>query len=123
MIEEGFETELNTGMLKIGSTEDAVRPNELMLASIAGCSASVFSKILNKQRIEIKDLEVDAEIVKRNPDEANRIEKIHLHFTVKGSNLKEDKLKRNLVLSRKNCPMAVSVEGRIEIEETLEIVE
>lgn len=122
-VEEGFETELNTGTLKIGATEDAVRPGRLMLASIASCSASVFNKILKKQRIEIEDLEVEAEIVKRIPEEANRIEKIHLHFKVKGSGLNEDKLKRNLGLSRKNCPMAVTVEGRVEIEDTLEIIE
>lgn len=123
MTEEGFETETGFGTLKIGAMEDGLRPNKLMLASIAGCSASVFRRILNKQRVQIEDLTVEAEIVKRIPEEANRIKKIHLHFIVKGSHLKEEKLKRNLELSRKNCPMAVSVEGRIDIEETLEIIE
>lgn len=123
MTEEGFETETGFGTLKIGAMEDGIRPNQLMLASIAGCSASVFRRILTKQRIDIEDLTVEAEIVERIPEEANRIKKIHLHFIVKGSQLNEEKLKRNLELSRKHCPMAVSVEGRIDIEESLEMIE
>lgn len=111
------------GELAISGNEDyGFRPFQLMVASIAGCSGSVFSKILKKQRTEIEDLTINAE-VERNPKEANRIEHISLHYCIKGYNLNEDKLYRNLELSRKNCSMIRSVESSINIEETLEIIE
>ncbi|MDY0395790.1 OsmC family protein [Virgibacillus halophilus] len=79
-------------------------------------------KILKKQRIEFEELTIDAD-VKRNPDEADRIERIILSFTIKGENLDKEKLKKNLAIARKNCSMARSVENSIEIEETIEVVE
>lgn len=123
LTETGLETELPHGKLAMsGDKEFGFRPGQLMIASIAGCSGSVFQKILNKQRIEIEELVITAE-EERNPDEANKIVQITLHFEVKGSNLNKEKLERNLELSRKNCPMVRSVEGSIKIVETLKIIE
>lgn len=106
------------------SGDDALgyRPFQLMVASIVGCSGSVFKKILQKQRISFETLTVDAD-VERNPDEANRIEHITLHFTVKGKDLNEEKLKKSLTIARRNCAMVRSVEDSIHIEETLKITE
>lgn len=98
------------------------RPFQLMVASIAGCSAGVFHKILVKQRINLEDFSVEAD-VERNEDEANRIEKISLHFKVTGTDLNEKKLQRNLEISRKNCSMVQSVQGSIEVEEKLTIIQ
>lgn len=82
--EEGVRTSLGYGELDISGNEDhGYRPYQLMVASIAGCSASVFRKILTKQRVDVADLKITAEVV-RNPEEANRIDKIHLHYVVKG---------------------------------------
>ncbi|ALX48973.1 OsmC family protein [Lentibacillus amyloliquefaciens] len=121
--EEGLRTEFEYGQLDIsGNAEHGFRPYQLMVASIAGCSASVFRKILNKQRMEAADMKVTAE-VKRNPDEANRIERIDLHYVIKGYHLDDEKLYKNLALARKNCSMVRSVEDSIHIEETLESVE
>ena len=120
---DGVETELNTGKLKIASTEDGVRPNELMLASIAGCSLAVFRNILQKQRVEFNDLAVDAEITERNEDKANRIESINLDFKVKGKDLKLEKLEKNLVLSQKHCPMVATVKGCVDITHSIVIEE
>jgi uncharacterized OsmC-like protein len=120
--ENGMRTELEYGQLDIsGNEEFGFRPYQLMVASIVGCSSSVFMKIMEKQRTEIHDLQVNAE-VRRNPEEANRIEKIHLNFMIKGKQLDPDKLYKNLEISRKNCSMVRSVEDSIEIEESIEIV-
>lgn len=93
-----------------------------MVSSIAGCSLGVFRKILDKQRMNYEDIQVSAEVT-RNPDEANRIEKIHLHFVVKGYHLNQDKLLKNLEISRSNCSMVQSVENSINVEETLECIQ
>src|SRR5699024_6764782 len=121
--EEGVRIDLDYGELNISGDETfGFRPFQLMVASIAGCSASVFRKILQKQRTEIADMKITAN-VERNPDEANRIERIDLHYVIKGYHLDDDKLYKNLAVARKNCSMIRSVEDSITIEETLESVE
>ncbi|WP_226585231.1 OsmC family protein [Halobacillus litoralis] len=120
--ENGVRTSFEYGQLNISGDENfGFRPYQLMVASIAGCSVGVFRKILDKQRIEIEDLKVTAEI-KRNAEEANRIEDIHLHYVVKGYHLNEDRLHKNLEISRKNCSMVQSVKNSINVEETLECI-
>lgn len=121
--ENGMRVELPYGELDIsGNEEFGYRPFQLMVASIAGCSASVFRKILEKQRTEIVDLQISAE-VERNPEEANRIEKIVLHYVVKGRRLDPEKLYKNLEIARRNCSMVRSVENSITIEEQIDTVE
>lgn len=119
----GMRTELAYGVLSVSGNEDfGYRPFELMVASIAGCSGSVFRKILKKQRVGMEDLVITAE-VDRNPDEANRIERIKLKYTVKGRYLDPDKLYKSLAIARKNCSMIRSVENCVKIEEELTIIE
>ncbi|WP_368652720.1 OsmC family protein [Ornithinibacillus sp. 4-3] len=123
LTETGIETELPHGTLKMsGEKEHGFRPGELLVASIAGCSGSVFRKILVKQRLELNELEITAD-VERNPDEANKITKITLHFEVGKTDISLEKLERNLKLARKNCPMVRSVEDSIEIKEYITIKE
>ncbi|WP_079708799.1 OsmC family protein [Paraliobacillus ryukyuensis] len=120
--EKGVRVDLPYGVLDVSGDDDfGYRPYQLMVASIAGCSASVFMKILDKQRITFEDLVLQTE-VKRNPDEANRIEKIKLHYVIKGKNLSDEKLYKNLAVARKNCSMIRSVEDSITIEESLETI-
>lgn len=123
MKDEGVRINLDYGELDISGDEAyGFRPFQLMVASIAGCSASVFRKILKKQRTEIADMTIMAN-VERNPDEANRIERIDLHYVIKGYHLDDEKLYKNLAVARKNCSMVRSVEKSITIEETLETIE
>lgn len=119
---EGFQGELSHGNIDIAGDEQyGHRPGQLMVSSIAVCSASVLTKVLKKKRLDVQDLTVNAK-AERNPDKANRIEKIHLHFIIKGTDLVEDKIQRAVELARKNCPMVQSVLGSIEISESFEII-
>ncbi|WP_407270843.1 OsmC family protein [Radiobacillus sp. PE A8.2] len=121
--EQGMRIDLPYGELDVsGNEEYGFRPFQLMVASIAGCSASVYRKILDKQKIDYEDLIINAE-VERNEMEANRIESIHLEFVVKGRYLDEGKLYKNLEVARKNCSMIRSVENSINIKESLECIE
>ncbi|MGP4108193.1 OsmC family protein [Virgibacillus sp. L01] len=121
--ENGMQVDLEYGSLDVSGNEDyGFRPFQLMIASIAGCSGSVLRKILAKQRIKYEDLSINAE-AERNPEEANRIERIVLYYVIKGYHLDPDKLSKNLALARKNCSMIRSVEDSITIEEHLETIE
>jgi putative redox protein len=121
MKEGGFYTDLPFGTLEVsGNEEFGFRPYQLMVSSLAVCSGGVLRKILEKQRIAIEDITISAD-VKRNEEEANKIESIKLHFVIKGEGLKEEKLQKAMELTRKNCSMVQSVIGSIEVEETFEI--
>lgn len=121
--EKHIEAELGHGKLVISSdTEVGFRPVELLTSSVASCSGSVLYAILTKQRTEFSDLVIDAE-VERNKSEANRVVKMKLNFTVKGKNLNEKRMLRNLEITRRHCGMLRSVEDSIEVEETLTIIE
>lgn len=121
--ENSMKTEFDFGTLQIsGNEEHGFRPFQLMVASIVSCSGLVFRNILKKQRIEIEDMSITADVT-RNEKKANKIEKIALTYTLKGSHLNENKLNKSLAIAKRNCAMARSVESSIEIEEHLKLIE
>ncbi|KZM56665.1 MULTISPECIES: OsmC family protein [Aeribacillus] len=123
MKEIGYKTTFEYGELHVaGDVTFGFRPFQLMVSAIAGCSGSVFRKILDKKRIVYDDITIQAE-VERNEEKANRIEKIHLHFIISSSSedLDREQIQKCLELAHKNCPMVQSVEGSINITETFEL--
>jgi putative redox protein len=119
----GFYTELSYGRLSIsGDEKNGFLPSELLIASIAGCSGEVLRSILKKMRFHVEEIKIQT-TVRKNPDQANRIEEIFLHFIIKGSHLDQAKIKRALQLVKKHCSMVQSVLGSIHVEETFEIID
>ncbi|USY55490.1 OsmC family protein [Bacillus sp. 1780r2a1] len=122
MQEVGFSTDLPFGNLQVaGDDEYGFRPFQLMVSSIAVCSGGVLRKILEKKRIEVKDIHISADVT-RNEKEANRIESIHLHYKISGENLPHDKIEKSIELARKNCSMLQSVVNSINVMETFELI-
>ncbi|MGG4004028.1 OsmC family protein [Bacillus licheniformis] len=119
--QNGFEADLEYGKLKISSNEEAgFRPYQLLAASIAACSGTVLRKILEKKRIQLKDMIIETK-EERISEEAGRIKSIHLHFILKGENLGAEQIKKAMRIALKNCAMVRSVENSIDIIETFEI--
>lgn len=119
MREHGFQMDAEYGDLQIsGQGEYGYRPFELMVSSIVACSGLTFRKILEKMRLEFNDIHIAADII-RNPDIANRIEKVHLVFTIISTNATEEKLEKALELTEKNCSMIQSVKGSITITQSI----
>jgi putative redox protein len=122
MKEVGFKTKLEYGELHVAGDETyGFCPYQLLVSSIAVCSGDVLRKVLEKKRLRVEDMIIRANVT-RNENEANRIEKIHLHFIIKGENLDQEKVAKSLEVARKNCPMVRSVEGSIEVTETFELI-
>ncbi|SNZ16229.1 Uncharacterized OsmC-related protein [Terribacillus aidingensis] len=122
MKQHGFRIDLPHQTLDIDGDETfGIRPYQLMVSSIAGCSASVFRKVMEKQRLEIDDMEVLTE-VERDEQAANRITKITLTYIVRGFHLDKEQLEKNLQLAHKNCSMVQSVKDSIDIVEQLEVI-
>ncbi|MDQ0337514.1 putative OsmC-like protein [Caldalkalibacillus uzonensis] len=121
--ENGFITDLPYGQLHVSSdARYGFRPYQLLVSAVAVCSGGVLRKILQKQRMEIEDITLSAEVT-RKEDGAQEIEKIHIHFVIKGKNLDQKKIEKALALTRKNCSMVQSVINSIEVTETFELVD
>lgn len=95
MTENGFESALDFGTLTISSDETkGFRPYQLLVSSLVGCSGGVLRKVCEKMRMPVEEMEIDVLEVIRNPEEASRLEKVHIHFKLKGSNLNSTKMER-----------------------------
>lgn len=123
MKEHGYNMQTEFGELSISpDSEYGFRPFQLMIASIAGCSSTALKIVLTKMRIDFKDIKVSAK-AERNKAKANRIEKIHLHFVIKGENLRQEKIEKAGAVARKNCGMIQSVQDSIQVTESFEIIQ
>lgn len=112
--EEGFKfvatnatghTAVLDGPEKIGGTDDGLRPMEMVLMGLAGCSSFDLVTILQKQRQQIDDLEI---VVQGHRADAIPAvyEKIHLIFKLKGE-IEPSKLEKALTLAvEKYCSVA-----------------
>ncbi|MBO0994367.1 OsmC family protein [Bacillus sp. SD088] len=122
MKKHGYNMQTEFGELSISSdSEYGFRPFQLMIASIAGCSSMTLEVVLTKMRIDYKDIKVSAK-VERNKEKANRIEKIHLHYAIKGENLHQEKIEKAGAVARKNCGMVQTVQDSIQVTESYEIL-
>jgi putative redox protein len=121
MSENGFTGDLPFGEIQVSSNEEfGFRPYQLLVSSIAVCSGGVMKKVLEKMRMPAEDIQIEVKELVRIDEEAGRVAKLHLHFTLKGD-IQEAKMERVMELTRKNCSMVRSVENCMEITETFEL--
>lgn len=71
------------GPESIGGEGKGVRPMEMVLMALGSCSVFDLTTILQKQRQEIDDIQVDVE-GQRRQEIPNIFTKIHISFTLKG---------------------------------------
>jgi len=86
------------------------RPMEMLLLGLGGCTSFDVMSILKKSRQDVTDCVAD--ITAERADEVPSVfTKIHVHFTVKGNNLKESLVKRAVALSaEKYCSASIMLE-------------
>jgi len=86
------------------------RPMEMLLLGLGGCTSFDVMSILKKSRQDVTDCVAD--ITAERADEVPSVfTKIHVHFTVKGNNLKESLVKRAVSLSaEKYCSASIMLE-------------
>lgn len=105
-----------------GGQNQGVRPMELLLLGLGGCSSFDVIHILKKARQEVTDCVayLDAERADAVPAVFTRI---HLHFVVTGRNLKEAQVKRAVELSaEKYCSASIMLaKGGVEITHSHEV--
>jgi putative redox protein len=112
------------GPPEAGGRNLGIRPMEMLLIGLGGCSNFDVVSILRKGRQPVESCEVflDAE---RAGEEPKVFTKIHLHFVVKGRGLKEAQVKRAVELSAEKYCSASIMLGRagVDISHDYEIIE
>jgi len=107
----------------MGGRNLGVRPMEMMLLGMGGCTAFDVVHILKKSREAVTDCiaELSAE---RAESEPKVFTKIHVHFIVKGRDLKEAKVKKAVELSaEKYCSASIMLgNAGVEISHDYEII-
>lgn len=107
----------------MGGRNLGVRPMEMMLLGMGGCTAFDVVHILKKSREDVTDCvaELSAE---RAESEPKVFTKIHVHFIVKGRELKENKVKKAVELSaEKYCSASLMLgNAGVEISHDYEIM-
>ncbi len=101
-----------------------VRPMEMVLIGLGGCTNFDVVSILKKARQPVESCEAFLE-AERADEEPKVFTKIHVHFVVKGRGLKETQVKRAVELSaEKYCSASIMLgRGGVEITHDYEIVE
>jgi putative redox protein len=100
-----------------------IRPKELILLSVAGCTGSDVASILQKKKTNLKGFEINitAEQQEEHPQVYTNI---HLEFVFYGKNIAEKDIERAIELSQtKYCSVTAMLQKAVEITHTYKIIE
>jgi putative redox protein len=95
-----------------GGRNVGIRPMELMLLGLAGCTAFDVVLILQRGRQPISDCVVEVE-AERAPVDPKVFTKIHLKYTLSGQGLSPEKVERAIQLSKEKYCSASIMLGQV----------
>lgn len=106
-----------------GGRDVGIRPMEMVLLGMGGCTAFDVMHILKKARQPVVNCEVQL-AAERVDTEPKVFSKIHVHFVVSGEGLKENQVERAVALSaEKYCSASIMLgKAGVEITHDYEIV-
>jgi len=98
-------------------------PMDLLLIGAGGCASIDIVMILKKARQDISDVEVEV-FGERAEEMPKKYTKIHMHFVVKGTDLKAAHVERAVTLSmEKYCSASATLAGGVDMTFDWEVVE
>jgi putative redox protein len=111
------------GPEEFGGSNAGIRPKELLLAAIAGCTGSDVASILVKKRILLEsfELEITAEEVESHP---RVFKSLHIEYIFKGKKIPAAVVERAIELSLKTyCAITAMFQKAMEVTHSYRIVE
>ncbi len=107
-----------------GGRNMGVRPMEMLLLGLGGCTSFDVMSILTKQRQAVTDCQAQIE-AQRADAVPSVFTDIHIHFVVTGKELKSAAVERAVALSaEKYCSASIMLEqGGVNIRHSFEIVD
>ena len=106
-----------------GGRNLGVRPMEMVLLGMGGCTAFDVVMILQRGRQDIVDCHVELE-AERAEEVPKVFTKIHAHYIVKGKNLDVKKVERAInMTAEKYCSVSIMLAATADVTHDFEIVE
>ena len=106
----------------IGGTNKGMRPMQLLLAAMGGCSSIDIINILKKQKQELKDIKITVTGERQKDAVPSLYTEVHAHFKLYG-NLDHDKTQKAVSLSvEKYCSVAKTLEATAKVTYSFEII-
>jgi putative redox protein len=99
-----------------------MKPSDLLLIALAGCTAVDVVRIINKARQTLTGLKIEVR-ADQEPEPPWKYKSIHLHYRLRGA-LMEDVVERAIELSeQKYCSVSASLKPQVEITTSYEILQ
>jgi putative redox protein len=99
-----------------------VRPLELVLYALAGCTAMDVISVLEKKRQDVRELEIEVEAIQREDDFPKIYTHIGLHYVVTGAGVTEAVVARSIELSEdKYCSVRGMLGPQVTVSTTFEV--
>jgi putative redox protein len=110
------------GDKEVGGNNTGIRPMELLLIGLGGCSGMDVASILQKKKQQVTDIEINIKGQKADTY-PKKFTDIEIEFIVSGKDLTEDAVKRAVDLSmEKYCSVKATLEGAAKINFSYKIV-
>jgi len=109
----------------ISTTADGVgmKPSDLLLIALAGCSSVDVVDILKKKRIDLRGLEVKVS-GEQDASPPWTFRKVHLDYALRGKGLTEKAVQQAIDLAEeKYCSVSATIRGLAAITHSYQIVE
>jgi putative redox protein len=106
----------------IGGSNEGMRPMQLMLSALGGCSTIDVINILKKQKQPLRDIKITVTGEREKDAVPSLFVEAHLHFRLYGA-LDNDKVQRAVSLSvDKYCSVATTMAHKAKITYSFEIL-
>ena len=106
----------------IGGTNQGMRPMQLLLAAMGGCSSIDVINILKKQRQNLRDVKVTVTGEREKDAVPSLYTEVHAHFKLYGE-LDPDKAEKAVSLAvDKYCSVAKTLESTAKVTYSFEII-
>lgn len=107
---------------KPGEESIGMKPSELLLVALAGCTGIDVVNILHKKRIPLRGFRVEV-----NGEQASlppwAFEKIHIHYELEGEGLTDKAVEQAITLSKeKYCSVSATLKPATQITWDYEII-
>ncbi|MBI5809526.1 MAG: OsmC family protein [Ignavibacteriales bacterium] len=111
------------GPEQFGGSDAGIRPKELLLISLAGCTGSDVAVILQKKKVKLDDFEMNIE-AEQQETHPQVFTKIHLEYVFYGKNIPKEAVERAIELSQKTyCSVTAMLQKAVEITHSYRIEE
>lgn len=110
------------GDKEVGGNNTGMRPMELLLIGLGGCSGMDVASILQKKKQQITNIDINVK-GKKADSYPKKFTEIDIEFVVSGKDLSEDAVKKAVELSmEKYCSVKATLEGVAKINFSYKVI-